>query len=51
MVGRFETKDSVGGTPTDATGTVALPEKSEMIEGSPAVLACGGAQRVNIISL
>jgi hypothetical protein len=26
-VGWLRTKDSAGGTPTDATGTVALPEK------------------------
>jgi hypothetical protein len=28
---RFRAKDSVGGTPTDAVGTTALPEKSLMI--------------------
>jgi hypothetical protein len=31
MVGRLGTPDSVGETPTDATGTAALPEKSIMI--------------------
>jgi hypothetical protein len=27
--------DSTGGTPTEATGTVALPEKTLMIAGKP----------------
>ncbi len=29
QVDRFRVKDSVGGTPTGATGTVALPKKME----------------------
>jgi len=33
-VGRFRGKDSVGGTPTEAVETTALPKKSLMIRGS-----------------
>jgi len=30
VIGRFRTKESVGGTPTEAVGTTALPKKSGM---------------------
>ncbi len=42
-VGRFVAEDSVGGTPTEATGTVALPrvvnDRSVLLPMNP-VVAC-----------
>jgi hypothetical protein len=40
QAGQFRQKDSVGGTPTDAVETTALPKRHAIVSEGPRLLSC-----------